>query len=204
MAPKSKPRKNRYKIRCLERNVEMDFDYKKKHNLKFHQDLLAQRKSIRYCVVGAPKNSFEAAVSGKSLKSKTGDVSAVSTEVSLTDIQNDGESDLCSKSPEQESAQESKNLCETVTISDQLPEADYVQLFHKNELPKHTEITLPGDGKNCLSALHTGSSSIKRRFNDSNDEITSKTYLDNSQEKRKKIDHFEEDVMETSLANSAE
>ena len=37
-------RKNRYKIRCLECNVEMDFDYKKKHNLKFHQDLLRQRK----------------------------------------------------------------------------------------------------------------------------------------------------------------
>ena len=166
--------------------------------------MLAQRKSICYCVVGAPKNPFEVAVSGKSLKSKTSDVSAVSTEVSLTDIQNDRESNLCSKSPEQESAQESKNLCETVTISDQLPEADYVQLFQKNELPKHTEITLPGDGKNCLSALHTGSSSIKRRFNDSNDEIMSKTYPDNSQEKRKKIDHFEEDVMETSLANSAE
>lgn len=136
--------------------------------------MLAQRKSICYCVVGAPKNPFEVAVSGKSLKSKTSDVSAVSTEVSLTDIQNDRESDLCSKSPEQESAQESKNLCETVTISDQLPEADYVQLFQKNELPKHTEITLPGDGKNCLSALHTGSSSIKRRFNDSNDGLRQK------------------------------
>ena len=49
-----KERKNRYKIQCLECNVEMDFDYKKKHNLKFHQDLLKQRKSIRYNVVGAP------------------------------------------------------------------------------------------------------------------------------------------------------
>lgn len=42
--------------KCLECNAEMDFDYKKKHNLKFHQDLLRQRKSIRYNVVGAPKN----------------------------------------------------------------------------------------------------------------------------------------------------
>ena len=51
-----KERKNRYKIRCLECNVEMDFDYKNKHNLKFHQVLLRQRKSIYYNVVGAPKN----------------------------------------------------------------------------------------------------------------------------------------------------
>ena len=31
---------------CLECNVEMDFDYKKKHNLKFHLNLLRQRKFI--------------------------------------------------------------------------------------------------------------------------------------------------------------
>ena len=63
----------------------MDFDYKK-HNLKFHQDLLRQRKSIRYNVLGAPKNPFEAAV-GKSLKlSKTG----VCTEVPRTALQVDG------------------------------------------------------------------------------------------------------------------
>ena len=81
-----KERKNRYKIRCLECNVEMDFDYKNKHNLKFHNDLLRQRKSIRYNVVGAPKNPFEAAV-GKSLKlSKTG----VCTEVPHTALQDDG------------------------------------------------------------------------------------------------------------------
>ena len=59
--------KNRLKIRCLECNVEMDFDYKNKHNLKFHQVLLRHRKSIRYNVVGAPKNPFEAAA-GKSSK----------------------------------------------------------------------------------------------------------------------------------------
>ena len=81
-----KERKNRYKIRCLECNVEMDFDYKKKHNLKFHQDLLRQRKSIRYNVVSAPKNPFEASA-GESLKlSKTG----VCTEVPHTVLQDDG------------------------------------------------------------------------------------------------------------------
>ena len=35
-----KERTNRFKIRCLECNVEMDFDYKTKHNLKFHKHLL--------------------------------------------------------------------------------------------------------------------------------------------------------------------
>ena len=49
----------------------MDFDYKKKHNLKFHQDLLRQHKSIRYNVVGAPKNPFEAATGKSSKLSKT-------------------------------------------------------------------------------------------------------------------------------------
>ena len=59
----------------------MDFDYKNKHNLKFHQDSLRQRKSIRNNVVGAQKNSFEAAAAyGKSSKlSKTG----VCTEVPI-------------------------------------------------------------------------------------------------------------------------
>ena len=61
----------------VECNVEMDFDCKNKHNLKFHQDLLRQRKSIRYNVVGAPNNSFEAAA-GKSL-SKTGVCTEVPT-----------------------------------------------------------------------------------------------------------------------------
>ena len=64
--------KNRYKIRDLECNVEMDFNYKNKHNLKFHQDLRRQRKSIRYNVVGAPKNLFEAAAGKSSKLSKTG------------------------------------------------------------------------------------------------------------------------------------
>ena len=64
----------------------MNFDYKKMHNLKFHQVLLRQRKSIRYNVVGAPKNPFETAA-GKSLKlSKPG----VCTEVPHTALQDDG------------------------------------------------------------------------------------------------------------------
>ena len=67
-----KERKTRYKIRCLACNVEMDFDYKKKDNLKFHQVLLRQRKSIRYNVVGARKNPFEAAAGKSSKLSKTG------------------------------------------------------------------------------------------------------------------------------------
>ena len=59
MTPKE--RKNRFKIRCLECNVEMDFDYKTKHNLKYHQLLLNKRKIIPFSVFGAPKNPFEAA-----------------------------------------------------------------------------------------------------------------------------------------------
>ena len=78
--------KNRYKIRDLECNVEMDFNYKNKHNLKFHQDLRRQRKSIRYNVVGAPKNLFEAAAGKSSKLSKTG----VCTEVTHTALQVDG------------------------------------------------------------------------------------------------------------------
>ena len=85
-----KERKTRYKIRCLACNVEMDFDYKKKDNLKFHQDLLRQRKSIRYNVVGARKNPFEAAAGKSSKLSKTG----VCTEVPHTALQDDGKSDL--------------------------------------------------------------------------------------------------------------
>ena len=80
-----KERKNRYKIRCLECNVEMHFDYKNKHNLKFHQDLLRQRKSIRYNVVGAQKNPFEAAAGKSSKLSKTG----VCIEVPHTALQDD-------------------------------------------------------------------------------------------------------------------
>ena len=68
MPPK---RKNRYKIRCLECNTEMDFDYKNKHDAKFHQALLKKRKSIRYTVVGAPKNPFEATRASSSKCSET-------------------------------------------------------------------------------------------------------------------------------------
>ena len=52
----------------------MDFDY-----------LLRQRKSIRYNVVGAPKNPFEAAAGKSSKLSKTG----VCTEVPHTALQDD-------------------------------------------------------------------------------------------------------------------
>ena len=63
----------------------MHFDYKNKHNLKFHQDLLRQRKSIRYNVVGAQKNPFEAAAGKSSKLSKTG----VCIEVPHTALQDD-------------------------------------------------------------------------------------------------------------------
>ena len=58
-----KERKNRFKSKCLEcsPNVEMDFDYKSKHNANFHNDLLKKCKQIRFEMVGAPKNPFEAA-----------------------------------------------------------------------------------------------------------------------------------------------
>ena len=60
--------------------------YKNKHNLKFHQDFLRQRKSIHYNVVGAQKNPFEAAAGKSSKLSKTG----VCTEVPHTALQVDG------------------------------------------------------------------------------------------------------------------
>ena len=68
----------------------MDFDYKKNHNLKFHQDLLRQRKSIRYNVVGAPKNPFEASAGESSMLSKT----SVCTEVPHTALQDDRKSHI--------------------------------------------------------------------------------------------------------------
>ena len=62
-----KERKNRFKNKCLEcsPNVEMDFDYKSKHNANFHNELLKKRKHIRFEMVGAPKNPFEAAARKK-------------------------------------------------------------------------------------------------------------------------------------------
>lgn len=61
--PRKEIRKNRYKIKCLvcTPSVEMDFDHRSKHNSRFHQDMLKSRKHIRYEVVGAPRNPFEAA-----------------------------------------------------------------------------------------------------------------------------------------------
>jgi hypothetical protein len=58
-----KDRKNRHKIKCLvcTPNVEMAFDHRSKHNLRFHQDMIKRRQYIRYQVVGAPRNPFEAA-----------------------------------------------------------------------------------------------------------------------------------------------
>ena len=68
----------------------MDFYYKKKHNFMFHQDLLRQRKSIRYNVVGAPKNPFEAAAGKSSKLSKTG----ACTKVPHTAFQDDRKSHI--------------------------------------------------------------------------------------------------------------
>ena len=39
----------------------MAFDHRNKHNLHFHQDMIKKCKHIRYQVVGAPRNPFEAA-----------------------------------------------------------------------------------------------------------------------------------------------
>ena len=114
MPPKES--KNWYKIRCLECNVEMDFDYKKKHNLNFHKDLLRERKSIRYNVVGAQKKPFEAFKCSK--LSKTG----ICTEVPHTALQEDGKSDLSVIQPNSDfsnhghGAPKTKNPFETETI----------------------------------------------------------------------------------------
>lgn len=61
MPPKG--RTNRYKIGCLActPKIEMAFDHRNKHNLRFHQDMIKKREHIRYQVVGAPRNPFEAA-----------------------------------------------------------------------------------------------------------------------------------------------
>ena len=66
-----KERTDCYKIRCLECNVLMDFDHRKKRNLKCHQDLLKKRKATRYNVISSPRNPLEATPGKSSNLSKT-------------------------------------------------------------------------------------------------------------------------------------
>ena len=49
----------------------MDFDHRKKHNLKCHQDLPKKCKVICYNVVGLSRNPFKAAPGKSSNLSKT-------------------------------------------------------------------------------------------------------------------------------------
>ena len=62
---KSKKRKNRYKIKCLECGVTMNNDYRSKHNKLFHEELLKQYRPVRYEKLDAPKNPFEFASSSR-------------------------------------------------------------------------------------------------------------------------------------------
>ena len=130
--------------------------------------MLRQRKSIRYNVLDAQKNPFEAAA-GKSpkLSNKT----VVCTEVPHTALQEDGKSDLSVIQPNSDfsnhayDATKSKNPFETE--ADELSDAGDAELLLRTaELPEpeDTETTLP-DRKSDLSVRHPSSPSIKRHFN---------------------------------------
>ena len=99
-----KERKNRFKIKCLEcsPNVEMDFDYKSKHNANFHTELLRKRKHICFEMGNAPKSPFEAAARKKVRNTEKRDkesnqVKKEEKELSLADPNRDNEPD--SRSP---------------------------------------------------------------------------------------------------------
>ena len=53
--------KKRFKITCLECGVDMDHDYRIKHNRLFHASILKEHKVIRYQTLNAPKDPFAAA-----------------------------------------------------------------------------------------------------------------------------------------------
>ena len=57
MGPKKSA--NRFKITCLECGVEMNNDYRLKHNRLFHAQMVKQHKLIRWETLNAPKNPFE-------------------------------------------------------------------------------------------------------------------------------------------------
>jgi hypothetical protein len=65
----------------------MDFDYRSKHNSRFHQDMIKRRKHIRYEVVGAPRNPFDAAAARKPLAQATSTITSEFASSSVTEGQ---------------------------------------------------------------------------------------------------------------------
>ena len=54
-------KRQRFKITCLECNVDMDSDYRSRHNRLFHAKMLKEHKVIRWQTLDAPKDPFAAA-----------------------------------------------------------------------------------------------------------------------------------------------
>ena len=73
----------------------------------------------------------------------------------------------------------SKNPFETE--ADELSDAELLLRTAKLPEPEDPETTLPDDRKSDLSVRHPSSSSIKRHFNESDDEHASQTCSNNSQ-----------------------
>ena len=110
--------------------------------------MLRQGKSIRYNVVGAPNNPFEAAAGKSSKLSKTG----VCTEVPHTALQDDGNGDLSVIQPNSDfsnhgdGAPKSKNPFETE--ADELSDVGDTELLLRTAKlpePEDPETTLPDD-----------------------------------------------------------
>lgn len=157
-----KERKNRYKIKCLECGVEMDFDHKKKHNSRKHQNLLKQRKVIRYEVVGAPKNPFEAA-SRKALGVST-NVTTQTPETGTVETRHDEEFF---------SANSVRKLEKTATVNEENPE----------DIP---QTTFQGPASSSVSDACDSALSMtmeKRAF----DQIENEREVNNQEVKRQKM-----------------
>lgn len=127
-----KDRKNRFKIKCLicTPNVEMTFEHRSKHNLRFHQEMVKRRKHIRYEVVGAPIKPFVATartprsnVEQSAARDVTNACVAQDQGIELAErASNDHENDRCLSSekrlePEEAQCQSNENLMPTATAA---------------------------------------------------------------------------------------
>lgn len=70
----------RHKVTCGVCNRTFDNDYRNSHNKKYHEDMLRNRKHIKYSVVGAPESPFAAMAK----RSKIPDVSTENPTTSTT------------------------------------------------------------------------------------------------------------------------
>jgi len=85
---------NRFKITCLECGVEMNNDYRTKHNRLFHAKILKQHKVIRWETLNAPKNPFEARPAKVPRTDEVSSTSAVTEEIPSTLTTADNTNDM--------------------------------------------------------------------------------------------------------------